>query len=215
MWDIGSQADQNLYCLLTEGSINSQGHNLYRLKYILMLIKQRPPQFTGFVEFKHRHGHVLITNLYIVSHSVYDRSLPLCIPWALCACSKEAWVSHTPCEMRCHCSTSWRSYSGYYVVAVMGYKSCAWQSGISDRWSVEGGSGSGRTDKVVWNVQLAGIWHCVAGINSPIDWQNMWVKDFIYIALVCKGAPNYNILCKSNEPLHCRIIQSLGWPSFS
>ena len=27
--------------------------------------------------------------------------------------------------------------------------------------------------------------------NSPIDWQDMWAKDFIHIALVCKCAPNY------------------------
>ena len=63
--------------------------------------------------------------------------------------------------------------------------------------------------------QIVGIWHCFAGTNSPIDWQNMWVKDFICIALVCSKAPNYNLLCKLNEPLHCHIIQSLGWPSFS
>ena len=27
--------------------------------------------------------------------------------------------------------------------------------------------------------------------NSPIDWQDMWVKDFIRIALACKCASNY------------------------
>ena len=37
--------------------------------------------------------------------------------------------------------------------------------------------------------------------NSPIDWQGMWVKDFIHIALAYKCAPNYYALCKLNEPL--------------
>ena len=27
--------------------------------------------------------------------------------------------------------------------------------------------------------------------NIRIDWQDMWVKDFIHIALVCNCAPNY------------------------
>ena len=38
-----------------------------------MLIKRSPPQFTGFVENKYRHEHVMITKLYIVSHILYDR----------------------------------------------------------------------------------------------------------------------------------------------
>ena len=33
---------------------------------ILMLIKRRPSQFTGFVENKYRREHVMITNVYIV-----------------------------------------------------------------------------------------------------------------------------------------------------
>ena len=36
---------------------------------------------------------------------------------------------------------------------------------------------------------IAGIWHCFAGrekvFNSSIDWQNMWMNDFINIAWVC------------------------------
>ena len=35
---------------------------------ILMLIKRRPAQFSCFVEKKYRHEHVMITNLYFVSH---------------------------------------------------------------------------------------------------------------------------------------------------
>ena len=43
--------------------------------HILMLIKRRPAQFTSFVENKYRHEHVMIINLYIVSHILYDRHL--------------------------------------------------------------------------------------------------------------------------------------------
>ena len=56
-----------------------------------MLIKRRPPQLTGFVENKYRHEHVMITNLYILSHILYDRHLYECILLAFCACLKEAW----------------------------------------------------------------------------------------------------------------------------
>ena len=65
---------------------------------------------------------------------------------------------------------------------------------------------------------IAGNWHCLAGRENYFqqsDWQNMWVEDFIHIALACKCALNYNVLCKSNKPLHYSIIQSSGWPSFS
>ena len=37
-----------------------------------MLLKRRPPKFNRFVENKSRHEHVMITNLYIVSHILYD-----------------------------------------------------------------------------------------------------------------------------------------------
>ena len=40
-------------------------HRNIAFHYTLMLIKRRPPQFTGFVENKYRHKHVTITNLYI------------------------------------------------------------------------------------------------------------------------------------------------------
>ena len=55
----------------------------------------------------------------------------------------------------------------------------------------------------VWHDQLANssLPYCrYAGIvlleeklvsNSPIDWQDMFVKDFIHIALACKRALNY------------------------
>ena len=45
------------------------------LHTILMLIKRRPSQFTGFVENKYKLEHVMIINLYIVSHILYDRHL--------------------------------------------------------------------------------------------------------------------------------------------
>ena len=46
---------------------------------ILMLIKRRPSEFTDFVENKYRHEHVMIVNLHIVSHILYDRHLYECI----------------------------------------------------------------------------------------------------------------------------------------
>ena len=82
----------------------------------LMLIKRRPPQFTGFVEDKHRNENVMITKSYIVSHIFYDRNLYECILWAFCTCLKDAWgcTPPTPCGMHCHCSTSWHSISSYH-----------------------------------------------------------------------------------------------------
>ena len=47
----------------------------FKLIHILMLKKRRPTQFTGFVENKNRHEHVMITKLYIVSHILYDHHL--------------------------------------------------------------------------------------------------------------------------------------------
>ena len=35
---------------------------LPKMDNILMLRKRRPPQFTGFVENRYRHEHVMITN---------------------------------------------------------------------------------------------------------------------------------------------------------
>ena len=48
--------------------------------------------------------------------------------------------------------------------------------------------------------------------NCTRDRQDMWVKDFIHIALDCKCAPNYNQVgvCKVNGPLDYRIIQHSG-----
>ena len=53
--------------------INVIKYILFFIKYmlffiycILMLIKRRPPQFTGFVENKYRHEHVMITKLYLL-----------------------------------------------------------------------------------------------------------------------------------------------------
>ena len=34
--------------------------------------KKKATQFTSFVENKYRHEHVMIINLYIVSHILYD-----------------------------------------------------------------------------------------------------------------------------------------------
>ena len=61
-----------------------------------MLIKRRPPKFTIFVENKYRHEHVMIINLYIVSHILYDRYLYECILRGFCACLKEAWGCTPP-----------------------------------------------------------------------------------------------------------------------
>ena len=39
------------------------------------MLMKRSPQFTGFVENKYRHEHIMITKLYSVSHILYDRHL--------------------------------------------------------------------------------------------------------------------------------------------
>ena len=46
---------------------------------------------TNFVENKYRRQHVMITNIYIVSHILYDCHHYECILCAFCACLKEAW----------------------------------------------------------------------------------------------------------------------------
>ena len=87
-----------------------------------MLIKGRPPQFTDFVENKYRHEHVMIINLYTVSHILYDRHLYECILWGFCACLKEAWGCTPPLVEyeHCQCSTNKCSNSGN-VAAGKGY----------------------------------------------------------------------------------------------
>ena len=79
------------------------------------------------------------------------------------------------------------------MAAVKGYESCTCQSRISQRWSIGDGSG-GPVNGVCHDQQYS------EGIvlleeknvsNSPIDWQDMWVKDFLHIALACKYASNY------------------------
>ena len=80
-----------------EIQLNTQYTTLinFMMKYLvfcsmLMLIKRRPPQLTGFFENKYRHEHVMIINLYIVSHNLYDRHLYECILRGFYACLKEA-----------------------------------------------------------------------------------------------------------------------------
>ena len=41
--------------------------------------------------FKYRHEYVMIINLYILSHILYDRHLYECILWDYCAYLKEVW----------------------------------------------------------------------------------------------------------------------------
>ena len=72
-----------------------------------------------------------------------------------------------------------------------GYKPCTHRSRISQRWSIEGGSGSGRPVKGYEMTSLQTVPCHIAGMggsvlleekcvsNSPIDWQDIWVKDFI------------------------------------
>ena len=91
--------------------------------------------------------------------------------------------------------------------------SCVHRPRISQGWPIGDGSGPGRPVKGVWHDQLANssLPYCrYASIvsleekivfNSLMNLQDMYVKDFIYIALACKWPPNY-------------LIQSSGWPSF-
>ena len=58
-------------------------------------------------------------------------------------------------------------------------------------WDQEGQSrGYDMTSLQTEPCHSAGIWHCLDGkenvSNSLINLQDMWVKDFIYIALACK-----------------------------
>ena len=49
-----------------------------RMKYTHANKKKATP-IHRFVENKYRHEHVMIINLYIVSHILYDRQLYICI----------------------------------------------------------------------------------------------------------------------------------------
>ena len=74
---------------------------------LLVLIKRRPSQFSCFVENKYRHEHVMIINLYVISHILYDCHLYECILWGLCTCLREAFgCTPPPCGIHCYCSTS-------------------------------------------------------------------------------------------------------------
>ena len=83
---------------------------------------------------------------------------------------EEAWLHICiPLENACHCSTSWRSKLGNGA-AGMGYKSCTYQSPISQRWLIGDRPGSGWPVKSVDMTSLqrvpchiAGIGHCPAG----------------------------------------------------
>ena len=71
-----------------------------------MLIKRRPPQFTGSAESKYRHENVIIMNFYVASHILYDRHLYECILWGFCTYLKEAWgCTPPPRGKHCHFST--------------------------------------------------------------------------------------------------------------
>ena len=72
--------------------------------------KKAAPKFTDLFENKYRHEHVMITNICIVSHILYDRHLYESILCAFSACLKEVWgCTPPPCGMHCHSSTSWCS----------------------------------------------------------------------------------------------------------
>ena len=124
----------------------------------------------------------------------------------------------TPCGIRCYCSTSWRSDSGY-VAAGKGYKSCSTTSvsRISQRLSWKASQGGMPWPDCIVPCHIAGMGHYLTGRENSflqsLDWQDFRMKDFIYIAFaVC---PEFHvILCKINESLHYSIIQSSGWTSF-
>ena len=163
-----------------------------------MPIKRRPPQFTDFVNNKYRHEHVMITNLYIVSHTLYGCLLYECVVWAFCTCLKELYP--TPL---------WNTFSLFNQLvfkfgncgSLEGIQTCTCRPRISQGWLIEDGSGPGMPAKEVWYDQLANSSspYCIVLLenkivsNSLIDLQNMLLKDFIHIALACKWPPNHYI----------------------
>ena len=114
--------------------------NEWKMYNILMLIKRGPSKFTSFVENEYRHEHVMITNLYILSHILHDCHLYhinlLRILWR--SLSIHLYSHPHPCGTRHHCSTSRRSDSGN-VAAGKEYMPCTRLSRISQRWAVGDG----------------------------------------------------------------------------
>ena len=168
-----------------------------------MLIKRRPPQFTSFVENKYRHEHVMIINLYIVSNILYDRHPYECILWGfLCMLKRSQWLYPVP---------SWNTLPLLNQLVFKfrkcgsweGIRSCISRPRISQGWPIVDGSGLVRPVKGVGHNQLtnSSLPYCrYAGIvlleekiasNRLINFQDMWVEDFIYIVLACKWPPNY------------------------
>ena len=151
--------------------------------------KMRPSQFTGFVENKYRHDHVMIINLYILSPIFYDRHL-----WAFCACLKEAWVVRHPRLVECIATVQPASFP----IREM------WRLGRDTIMYPPDQIIQGVVDWLLFRTRKAsqGVWHdqlsnsslpyCryVAIVlreekivsNSLTDWQDTWVKAFIHIA---------------------------------
>ena len=141
----------------------------------------------------------MITKLIIVSHIWYNRHLYESF-YESCSCLKEAWgcTPSTPYGMQCHRSTNKFSNSGN-VAAGKGYDHVP-PSQINPRVVDRRWIRTLKASQGVWHDQLS-LSNCrYAGIvflekkivsNRLINWQDMWMKTFIHIALACKWPTNY------------------------
>ena len=159
-----------------------------------MLIKRRPPKCTGFVENKYRHDQVMITNLYIVSHHLYDRHFIEAFYEHFVHALKKPGVLPHPLWIAL--SLLNQLLFGFGKCGRWeGIRSCTRWSRISQGWSIGDEQGSQRSVKMVWHDQLArsSLPYCKYGSidlrgekivsNSPIDSPDWQIKDFIHIAL--------------------------------
>ena len=145
----------------------------------------------------------ILLNLYIVGYILCDRHLLLMHSMRfLHLLIRSLGLYHTP---------SWNTLPLFNQLVFKSGKCGSWREvqscihmpRIPQGWPIGDGSGPGRPVKEVCHDQLANRslpYYRYTGTvsleekivsTSLIHLQDMWVKDFIYIALVCKWPPNY------------------------
>ena len=127
----------------------------YTFRYLVLYThanKKRPPQFISFFENKYTHEHVMIINLYIANHILYE-----CILWGFYACLKEAW-DFIPPLVKFIAIVQPASVQMWQIERE---KTIYRQPRISQGWPIGDGLGPGRPVKGVWLNQLA---------NSTLPW---------------------------------------------
>ena len=135
-----------------------------------MLIKRRPPQFSGFIENECRHEHALLINLLIVSHILYDHHLMNAF------CEASAHAQNKPGVVP-HPSWNALALFNYPVLKLkkcdrwVAIQPCICQPRRSQGWSIRDWLGPERPFKGVYSwpaceqflVILQVCWNCLAG----------------------------------------------------